>query len=326
MLEGEVQKLIHMEDRLHERVVGQDEAVALVANAIRRNRAGLSDPNRPIGSFIFLGPTGVGKTELAKALAQFMFDDDKAMVRVDMSEYMEKHSVSRMIGAPPGYVGYDEGGQLTEHVRRRPYSVILFDEIEKGHPDVFNTLLQILDDGRLTDGQGRTVDFKNTVIIMTSNVGSHIIHDANPIGFSVNQKVKNNSQEEVRKRLLEALRQTFRPEFLNRVDDIIVFNTLSKEHLEVIIDLQLKRIEKMLAERGLKLVVTKAAKELIISDGYDPNFGARPMRRSIQRLVQDPLALRLLAGEYLAGETVVVDTDGDGGKLRFEKAAEPVAV
>jgi ATP-dependent Clp protease ATP-binding subunit ClpB len=326
MLEGEVQKLIHMEDRLRERVIGQDEAVALVANAIRRNRAGLSDPNRPIGSFIFLGPTGVGKTELGKALAQFMFDDDKAMVRVDMSEYMEKHSVSRMIGAPPGYVGYDEGGQLTEHVRRRPYSVILFDEIEKGHPDVFNTLLQILDDGRLTDGQGRTVDFKNTVIIMTSNVGSHIIHDANPIGFSVNQKVKNNSQEEVRKRLLEALRQTFRPEFLNRIDDIIVFNTLSKEHLEVIIDLQLKRIDKMLAERGIKVVVTQAAKDLIIADGYDPNFGARPMRRSIQRLVQDPLALRLLAGEFLAGETVVVDKDADGGKLTFEKAAEPVAV
>jgi ATP-dependent Clp protease ATP-binding subunit ClpA len=248
------------------------------------------------------------------------------MVRVDMSEYMEKHSVSRMIGAPPGYVGYDEGGQLTEHVRRRPYSVILFDEIEKGHPDVFNTLLQILDDGRLTDGQGRTVDFKNTVIIMTSNVGSHIIHDANPIGFSVNQKVKNNSQEEVRKRLLEALRQTFRPEFLNRIDDIIVFNTLSKEHLEVIIDLQLKRIDKMLAERGIKVVVTQAAKDLIIADGYDPNFGARPMRRSIQRLVQDPLALRLLAGEFLAGETVVVDKDADGGKLTFEKAAEPVAV
>ena len=252
MLEGEVQKLIHMEARLHERVVGQDEAVSLVANAIRRNRAGLSDPNRPIGSFIFLGPTGVGKTELAKALAEFMFDDDKAMVRVDMSEYMEKHSVSRMIGAPPGYVGYEEGGQLTEHVRRRPYSVVLFDEIEKGHPDVFNTLLQILDDGRLTDGQGRTVDFKNTVIIMTSNVGSAIIHDATPIGFSVNQKGKHG-QEDVRKRLLDALRQTFRPEFLNRVDDIIVFNTLSKEHLSVIIDLQLKRVENQLADRGLKL-------------------------------------------------------------------------
>ncbi len=277
MLEGEVQKLIHMEGRLHERVVGQDEAVSLVANAIRRNRAGLSDPNRPIGSFIFLGPTGVGKTELAKALAEFMFDDDKAMVRVDMSEYMEKHSVSRMIGAPPGYVGYDEGGQLTEHVRRRPYSVVLFDEIEKGHPDVFNALLQILDDGRLTDGQGRTVDFKNTVIIMTSNVGSTIIHDATPMGFSVNQKGKSG-QEEVRKRLLDVLRQTFRPEFLNRVDDIIVFNTLSKEHISVIIDLQLKRVEKLLADRGLKLEITPGAKEVIMAEGYDPAYGARPLQ------------------------------------------------
>jgi len=324
MLEGEVQKLIHMEDRLHERVIGQDEAVSLVSNAIRRNRAGLSDPNRPIGSFIFLGPTGVGKTELAKALAEFMFDDDKAMVRVDMSEYMEKHSVSRMIGAPPGYVGYDEGGQLTEHVRRKPYSVVLFDEIEKGHPDVFNTMLQILDDGRLTDGQGRTVDFRNTVIIMTSNVGSSIIHDSSPIGFSVNQKGKNG-QEDVRKRLLEALRQTFKPEFLNRVDDIIVFNSLSKAHLEVIIGLQLKRVEDLLAGRGLKLEVTEAAKAVLMADGYDSAYGARPMRRSIQRLIQDPLALKLLAGEYLAGETIVVDKDGDGGKLRFEKH-EPVAV
>jgi ATP-dependent Clp protease ATP-binding subunit ClpA len=224
-------------------------------------------------------------------------------------------------------VGYDEGGQLTEHVRRRPYSVVLFDEIEKAHPDVFNALLQILDDGRLTDGQGRTVDFKNTVIIMTSNVGSHIIHESNPIGFSVNQKVRNNSQEEVRKRLLDALRQTFRPEFLNRIDDIIVFNTLSKEHLSVIIDLQLKRLEKMLGERGLKLDVTPAAKEVLMTDGYDAAYGARPMRRSIQRLVQDPLALRLLEGEFLSGDTIVVEKDGDGGKLKFEKAAatEPVA-
>ncbi len=318
MLEGEVQKLIHMEARLHERVVGQNEAVSLVANAIRRNRAGLSDPNRPIGSFIFLGPTGVGKTELAKALAEFMFDDDKAMVRVDMSEYMEKHSASRLIGAPPGYVGYDEGGQLTEHVRRRPYSVVLFDEIEKGHPDIFNTLLQILDDGRLTDGQGRTVDFKNTVIIMTSNVGSSVIGDGNPIGFSVNQRGRNG-QEEVRKRLLDALRHTFRPEFLNRVDDIIVFNGLTKEHLSFIIDLQLRRVAKMLVDRGLKLEVTQAAKDAIISDGYDPAYGARPMRRSIQRLLQDPLSLRLLAGEFLAGETIVVDADGDGQKLSFGK-------
>ncbi len=322
MLEGEVQKLVHMEDRLHDRIVGQDEAVSLVSNAIRRNRAGLGDPNRPIGSFIFLGPTGVGKTELAKALAGFMFDDEKAMFRVDMSEYMEKHATSRLIGAPPGYVGYDEGGQLTEHVRRRPYSVVLFDEIEKAHPDVFHMLLQILDDGRLTDGQGRTVDFKNTVIVMTSNVGSAIIHDSVPMGFSANQKSAQRGQEEVRKRLLDALRQTFKPEFLNRVDDIIVFNSLSKEHLTVIIDLLLKRLESQLADRGLKLEVTAAAKEAIMKDGYDPAYGARPMRRSIQRLIQDPLALRLLAGEFLAGETVLVDRDGEGAKLKFEKVAE----
>ena len=325
MLEGEVQKLIHMESRLENRVIGQNEAVVLVSNAIRRNRAGLSDPNRPIGSFIFLGPTGVGKTELARAVAEFMFDDDKAMVRVDMSEYMEKHAVSRMIGAPPGYVGYDEGGQLTEHVRRKPYSVVLFDEIEKAHPDIFNTMLQILDDGRLTDGQGRTVDFRNTIIIMTSNVGSHVIQESNAIGFSVNHKGRNG-QEDVRKRLLDSLRQTFRPEFLNRVDDIIVFNTLSKEHLSVIIDLQLGRVSKMLAERGVKLEVTPAAKDAIMTEGYDAAFGARPMRRAIQRLVQDPLALRLLAGDFLAGETVVADKDGDGGKLKFTKQTEPVAV
>ena len=324
MLEGEVQKLIHMEARLHDRIIGQNEAVSLVANAMRRNRAGLSDPNRPIGSFIFLGPTGVGKTELAKALAEFMFDDDKAMVRVDMSEYMEKHAVSRMIGAPPGYVGYDEGGQLTEQVRRRPYSVILFDEIEKAHPDVFNTLLQILDDGRLTDGQGRVVDFKNTVVIMTSNVGSSIVHST-PIGFSVNQKIRNG-EEEVRKRLLDVLKQTFRPEFLNRVDDVIVFSSLSKEDLTVIIDLQLKRLEKQLADRGLKLEITQAAKEVVMSDGYDPAYGARPMRRSIQRLIQDPLALRLLGGDFLAGETIVVDKDGDTSKLKFERQHQTEAV
>ena len=324
MLEGEVQKLIHMEARLHERVVGQNEAVSLVANAIRRNRAGLNDPNRPIGSFIFLGPTGVGKTELAKALAQFLFDDDKAMFRVDMSEYMEKHSVSRMIGAPPGYVGYEEGGHLTEHVRRRPYSVVLFDEIEKGHPDVFNTLLQILEDGRLTDGHGRTVDFKNTVIIMTSNVGSGVIGEGNPIGFSVNQRGKS-AVEDVRKRLLDALRQTFRPEFLNRVDDIIVFKSLTKEHLGVIIDLQLKRVEKMLVTRGLKMEVTAAAKTVILNDSYDPAYGARPLRRSIQKLVQDPLALRLLSGDFVPGETVLVDQDGESGTLRFDKV-ETLAV
>jgi ATP-dependent Clp protease ATP-binding subunit ClpB len=324
MLEGEIQKLIHMEARLQDRVIGQEEAVSLVSNAIRRNRAGLNDPNRPIGSFIFLGPTGVGKTELAKALAQFLFDDDKAMFRVDMSEYMEKHSVSRMIGAPPGYVGYEEGGHLTEHLRRRPYSVILFDEIEKAHPDVFNTLLQILEDGRLTDGHGRIVDFKNAVIIMTSNVGSGVIGEGNPIGFSVNHRGKS-AVEDKRKRLLDALRQTFRPEFLNRVDDIIVFKSLSKEHLAVIIDLQLGRVEKMLVSRGLKLSVTAAAKEIIMNDGYDPAYGARPLRRSVQRLLQDPLALRLLSGDFAAGETVLVDGDGDSGSLLFTKVEELVA-
>ncbi len=318
MLEGEVQKLITMETRLHERIVGQNEAVTLVANAIRRNRAGLSDPNRPIGSFIFLGPTGVGKTELARALAEFLFDDEKAMVRVDMSEYMEKHAVSRMVGAPPGYVGYDEGGQLTEHVRRKPYSVVLFDEIEKAHPDVFNMMLQILDDGRLTDGQGRTVNFKNAVIIMTSNVGSNIIHETGPIGFSVN--VKQNGHDQVRTRLLEVLRQTFRPEFLNRVDDIIVFNSLSKDHLTKIIDIQLRRVELLLADRGVQLEVTPAAKEVLMSDGFDANYGARPMRRSIQRLIQDPLALKLLAGEFLSGDTVVVDADGK--TLKFERGGQ----
>jgi len=320
MLEGEIQKLIHMEERLERRVVGQNEAVNLVANAIRRNRAGLSDPNRPIGSFIFLGPTGVGKTELARALAEFLFDDEKAMVRIDMSEYMEKHSVSRLMGAPPGYVGYDEGGQLTEHVRRKPYSVVLFDEIEKAHPDVFNTMLQILDDGRLTDGQGRTVNFKNTVIIMTSNVGSNIIHESGPIGFSVN--AKNGKHDDVRKRLLDALRQTFRPEFLNRVDDIIVFNPLSREHLSKIIDIQLYRVTGLLAARGITLEITQAAKDVIMSDGYDPNYGARPMKRSIQRLIQDPLAKQLLEGKFLAGDTIVVGA-ADDKQLTFSKAAVP---
>jgi len=304
MLEGEVQKLIEMPVRLKDRVVGQDEAVRLVSNAILRNRAGLSDPNRPIGSFIFLGPTGVGKTELVRALAQYLFDDDKAMVRVDMSEYMEKHAVARMVGAPPGYVGYDEGGQLTEHVRRRPYSVVLFDEIEKAHSDVFNMLLQILDDGRLTDGQGRTVSFANTVVVMTSNIGTTLV-EKNTIGFSVH--ARDSRSEETRKRLLDALRLHFRPEFLNRIDDIIVFNTLSRENLARIIDIQLERVANLLRDRKLALEVTSAAKDKIIEEGYDPQFGARPMRRAIQRLVQDPLALKLLAGEFSEGETVVVD-------------------
>jgi ATP-dependent Clp protease ATP-binding subunit ClpB len=326
MMQGEAQKLVQMPERLKERVVGQDEAVRLVSNAILRNRAGLSDPNRPIGSFIFLGPTGVGKTELARALAAYLFDDEKAMVRVDMSEYMEKHSVARMIGAPPGYVGYDEGGQLTEQIRRRPYSVVLFDEIEKAHPDVFNSMLQILDDGRLTDGQGRTVSFKNTVIVMTSNVGSSSVREVGPIGFSVH--ARGSANEVTRTRLLEALRSTFRPEFLNRIDDIIVFNSLTRDHLGMIIDIQLKRVGKLLRDRGIYLQLTNAARELLIKEGYDPQYGARPMRRAVQRLIQDPLALKLLNGDFLEGDTIEVDADPIAGELRFQKLVpvpEPVA-
>jgi ATP-dependent Clp protease ATP-binding subunit ClpB len=322
MLQGEAQKLVQMPDHLKDRVVGQDEAVRLVSNAILRNRAGLSDPNRPIGSFIFLGPTGVGKTELVRALAEYLFDDEKAMIRVDMSEYMEKHSVSRMIGSPPGYVGYDEGGQLTEKVRRRPYSVVLFDEIEKAHPDVFNSMLQILDDGRLTDGQGRTVSFKNTVIVMTSNVGSTSVREIGPIGFSVH--AKGSANEAMRTRLLEALRTTFRPEFLNRIDDIIVFNSLSREHLTMIIDIQLRRVDKLLKDRGIHLELTVPARELLIKEGYDPQYGARPMRRAIQRLIQDPLALKLLSGDFQEGDTIEADADPVANELRFQKLV-PVA-
>jgi ATP-dependent Clp protease ATP-binding subunit ClpB len=321
MLEGEVQKLVHMPERLKDRVVGQDEAVRLVSNAILRNRAGLSDPNRPIGSFIFLGPTGVGKTELVRALANYLFDDDKAMIRVDMSEYQERHAVARMIGAPPGYVGYDEGGQLTEQVRRRPYSVVLFDEIEKAHPDVFNALLQILDDGRLTDGQGRTVSFKNTVIVMTSNIGTGMV-EKNTIGFSVHGK--DSRTEDTRKRLLDALRQQFRPEFLNRIDDIIVFNALSREHLAQIVEIQLRNVRQLLKDRKVDLEVTPAAKERLIEEGYEPQYGARPMKRAIQRLIQDPLAVRLINGEFSEGDTVVVDAGSAGGELVFSRQV-PVA-
>jgi ATP-dependent Clp protease ATP-binding subunit ClpB len=317
MMEGEIQKLVQMPERLKDRVVGQNQAVQLVANAILRNRAGLSDPNRPIGSFIFLGPTGVGKTELVRALAQYLFDDDKAMIRVDMSEYMEKHAVARMVGSPPGYVGHEEGGQLTEQVRRRPYSVLLFDEIEKAHPDVFNMLLQILDDGRLTDGQGRTVSFKNTVIVMTSNVGTGMV-ERNTIGFSVHGK--DSRTEDTRKRLLEALRQQFRPEFLNRVDDIIVFNSLTREHLAQIVEIQLANVDTLLKDRKLKLEVTAAAKDRIITEGYDPQYGARPMRRAIQRLIQDPLALKLITGDFREGDTILVDAaDEPGNELTFTK-------
>jgi ATP-dependent Clp protease ATP-binding subunit ClpB len=317
MLEGEVKKLINMEDRLRLRVVGQDEALERVSNAIRRSRAGLSDPKRPIGSFIFLGPTGVGKTELARALAEFLFDDERALLRIDMSEYMEKHAVSRLIGAPPGYVGYEEGGQLTEQVRRRPYAVVLFDEIEKAHPDVFNVLLQIMDDGRLTDGKGRTVDFKNTVIIMTSNLGSSYLQSEN---------IKNNDAfERASKQVLETLHGHFKPEFLNRVDDIIIFRPLGKEQLVKIVDLRLEDLRRLLADRKISLELTDAAKELLFTEGYDPNFGARPLKRAIQKLVQDPLALKILDGEVLHGDHIVVDAKA--GKMTFkvsERVGEPV--
>src|ERR1700682_1733061 len=316
MLEGEIQKLVHMPERLKDRVVRQDEAVRLVSNAILRNRAGLSDPHRPIGSFIFLGPTGVGKTELVRALAEYLFDDDKAMIRVDMSEYMEKHAVARMIGAPPGYVGYEEGGQLTEQVRRRPYSVVLFDEIEKAHPEVFNILLQILDDGRLTDGQGRTVDFKNTVIVMTSNIGTGFV-DKSRIGFSVHGKDKRT--EDTSARLLEVLRHQFRPEFLNRVDDIIVFNSLTREHLRLIVEIQLRNVGDLLKDRKIKLEVTAAAKDRLIAEGYDPQYGARPLRRAIYVLVEDPLALKVINGEFTEGDTVQVDAGPAEGEMVFTK-------
>ena len=310
MLEGEVKKLVNMEERLRQRVIGQNEALEGVANAIRRSRAGLSDPKRPIGSFIFLGPTGVGKTELARALAEFLFDDERSMIRIDMSEYMEKHAVSRLIGAPPGYVGYEEGGQLTEQVRRHPYAVILFDEIEKAHPDVFNILLQIMDDGRLTDGKGRKVDFKNTVIIMTSNLGSSYLQSEN-VGSA-------DAFEEASKQVLNALHGHFRPEFLNRVDDIIIFHPLGKEQLVKIVDLRLEDLRRLLADRKISLELTDTAKELLFTEGYDPNFGARPLKRAIQKLVQDPLALKILDGEVLHGDHVVVDADKKAGKLTFQ--------
>jgi ATP-dependent Clp protease ATP-binding subunit ClpB len=309
MLEGEVKKLVTMEERLRHRVVGQDQALERVANAIRRSRAGLSDPKRPIGSFIFLGPTGVGKTELARALAEFLFDDERALLRIDMSEYMEKHAVSRLIGAPPGYVGYEEGGQLTEQVRRRPYAVVLFDEIEKAHPDVFNILLQIMDDGRLTDGKGRVVDFKNTILIMTSNLGSSYLQAENlrtPEDF-----------EKASEQVMEALHGHFRPEFLNRVDDIIVFGPLGKEQLVKIIELRLEDVRRLLADRKISIELTDAAKELLFTQGYDANFGARPLKRAIQKLVQDPLAMKILDGEILHGDHVVVDADKKAGKMKL---------
>jgi ATP-dependent Clp protease ATP-binding subunit ClpB len=311
MLEGEVEKLVKMEERLKMRVVGQDQAIEAVSNAVRRARAGLQDPNRPLGSFIFLGPTGVGKTELARALAQFLFDDERAMVRVDMSEFMERHSVARLIGAPPGYVGYEEGGYLTEAIRRKPYSVILLDEIEKAHQDVFNVMLQILDDGRLTDGKGRTVDFKNTVITMTSNIGSQYIRDL------------RGEDQEMRRRVTEALQAHLRPEFLNRVDEIIIFNSLGLDEIKRIVDLQIERLKERLRERKLDLVLSARAKEAIAKEGFDPAFGARPLRRTIEKRIQNPLALKLLEGEFAEGDTVEIDADPKTGELVFAKPSGP---
>jgi len=319
MLESEIQKLVRMEDRLQQRVIGQEEAITAVSNAVRRSRAGLKDPNRPVGSFIFMGPTGVGKTELARALAEFLFDDENAMVRIDMSEYMERHAVARLIGAPPGYVGYEEGGQLTEAVRRRPYAVILFDEIEKAHPEVFNVMLQILDDGRLTDSKGRVVDFKNTVIIMTSNVGAQYIFDFQKSMQSPDQ------EEEMRKKVEEELHRHFRPEFLNRIDDVIIFHALNLGHIKRIIEVQLKNLSNMIADRGLTLEVSEGAKDALARSGYDPAFGARPLKRALQREIIDPLAIRLLEGKFHTGDTVFVNAS-PGGKVELSLEPEPMSV
>jgi ATP-dependent Clp protease ATP-binding subunit ClpB len=319
LLEGEMQKLLHLEEELHTRVIGQDEAVTAVAEAVIRARSGLKDPNRPIGSFIFLGPTGVGKTELARALAQFLFDDERAMIRIDMSEYQEKHTVARLIGAPPGYVGYEEGGQLTEAVRRRPYSVLLFDEIEKAHHDVFNVMLQILDDGRLTDGQGRTVDFKNTIVIMTSNIGSHRI-------LEYRGTFDGSEYERMKLTVLDEMRRHFRPEFLNRVDEIIVFHALSQEHLKQIVEIQLERLRARLADRHITLQLTDGARTNLVRTGYDPAYGARPLKRAIQKKVETPLGRLLLRGEVRDGQSILVDTDPDGDTLRFLPETSNVGV
>ncbi|HSY10376.1 MAG TPA: AAA family ATPase, partial [Candidatus Dormibacteraeota bacterium] len=312
MLEGEREKLLKMEERLQERVIGQTEAVKAVSNAVRRSRSGLQDPNRPIGSFIFLGPTGVGKTETARALAEFLFDDENAMIRIDMSEYMEKHTVARLIGAPPGYIGYEEGGQLSEAVRRKPYSVVLFDEIEKAHADVFNVLLQVLDDGRLTDGQGRTVDFKNTIVIMTSNLGSHIIQE-----YFMEGKNSASARLDMEDKVMAELKKHFRPEFLNRVDDVIIFQSLDESELARIVDIQLGRLEQRLAQQNLTLDVDAAAKKLLASEGYDPQFGARPLKRAIQEHLLDPLATKLLAGDFKPGDKIKVSAKD--GELVFQR-------
>jgi ATP-dependent Clp protease ATP-binding subunit ClpC len=315
MLEGESEKLLHMEDRIHERLIDQEEAVKAISEAIRRSRSGLKDPKRPIGSFLFLGPTGVGKTELARTLAWFLFDDENAMVRLDMSEYQEKHTVSRLIGSPPGYIGYDEGGQLTEAVRRRPYRVILLDEIEKANPEVFNSLLQVLDDGRMTDGHGRTVDFKNTVIIMTSNAGVELIKRESAIGFTARKdptKAQKSNYEDMKEKVMIEVKKTFRPEFLNRLDEIIVFHELNEEQLRQVVDLLAKDLQKRLAERKLSVEITEKAKSWLAKEGYDPVYGARPLRRALEKYVENPLAVKVLGGEFKEGDTIVVDAGDDG--------------
>ena len=328
MLEGEAQKLLHMEQRIHDRLVNQEEAVVVISEAIRRSRAGLKDPKRPIGSFMFLGPTGVGKTELARTLAQFLFDDENAMVRLDMSEYQEKHTVSRFIGAPPGYVGYEEGGQLTEAVRRRPYRVILLDEIEKAHPEVFNTLLQLLDDGRLTDGHGRTVDFRNTIVIMTSNVGVELIRRDAALGFATKQdgaKAQQRSYEDMRGKVMDEVKKTFRPEFLNRLDDIIVFHELTEEQIRSIVDFMVGDLQKRLAERKLGIEVSKAAKTWLAKEGYDPVFGARPLRRAIERHIENPLSTKLLRGEFSPGDTIIVGLKNNVLTFKVKAAVKAAA-
>ena len=326
LLEGEVEKLINMEDRLRERVIGQEEAITAVANTVRAARAGLGDPNRPIGSFLFLGPTGVGKTETARALAEFLFDDEGALIRIDMSEYQERHTVSRLIGAPPGYVGYDEAGQLTEAIRRRPYAVVLFDEVEKAHPEVLNILLQLLDDGRLTDAQGRTVNFQNTIVIMTSNLGSQ--HLLDPLSMSsggvVDLAEREAARLRTRDRVMEAVREHFRPELLNRIDDIVIFNALGKEQIKAIVDIQLAEVRERLAERKIELELTDAAKELLAVEGFDPVYGARPLKRAIQQKIVQPLAIQLLRGEFQDGDRIVADARG--GELEFRRVDERVAV
>jgi ATP-dependent Clp protease ATP-binding subunit ClpC len=322
MMETESEKLLHMEERLHERIIGQDEAIHAISDAIRRARSGLKDPKRPIGSFIFIGPSGVGKTELAKALAWFVFDDEDALVRIDMSEYREQHTVSRLFGAPPGYVGYEEGGQLTEAVRRRPYRVILFDEIEKAHPEVWNALLQILDDGRLTDGQGRVVDFRNTLLIMTSNLGTEFIRHSGSLGFM--QHSGDGAVRKEQEKIEKALKTTFRPEFLNRIDEILTFSPLTLDDMGLIVDLQMEEVEERLNERGLDVELTNEARDWLVNTGFDPDFGARPLQRALQKHVESPLSVSLLGGEFSAGDTIIVDVDQEEDKLIFRSVGEAI--